>query len=93
MKIKSKVETIEEYIARGGTVKRLPIQGYIKRQDVSKTQGGPAIIMSLEEADLFYGKERPNKKKRTNIEPKLDINALPEQLRAKFLARLKDEDV
>ena len=91
MKSKRKVETMEEYLARGGSITFCPSKketddGSIIRKKVT----GPAVIMSLEEADLFYG-EGKVKKKPSKPSNSIDINALPEVLRNKFISRLKDE--
>lgn len=94
MSVKSKVETIEEYLARGGSIKRLPAGETARQPDaIRKTvTGGPAIIMSLEEADLFYGEARKGSKpKKAKPSLKIDLSALPEALRAKFINKLKEE--
>lgn len=94
MSVKPKVETVEEYIARGGSIKRLPAKEMIKQPDaIRKTvAGGPVTIMSLEEADLFYGEARKGSKlKKEKPSLKIDLNALPEALRSKFVNKLKEE--
>lgn len=93
MKIK-KTETIAEYLARGGSITKLAPGETAKQIDVTRTTnvGGPAVILSLEDADLFYGEARKNSKpKKAKAEPTIDINALPEALRTKYLNRLKEE--
>lgn len=90
----SKVESIEEYLARGGKVNRIPEASRDPVPDiVRKTVGGePAVFLSLDEADLFYG--TPNKgakPKKSKPSLKIDLNALPPALRAKFIAKLKEE--
>ncbi len=92
MKGKTKVETIEEYVARGGTIKRYPSQETNSNTEVSRKPGGPVVIMSLDEADLFYGEGKSKKKAKQQSVAKFDASALPEQLRKKFLSKLKDED-
>lgn len=94
MSVKSKVETVEEYLARGGSIKRLPAVETIRQPDATRktTAAGPANIMSLEEADLFYGEARKGSKpKKAKPSLKIDLNALPEALRAKFINKLKEE--
>jgi hypothetical protein len=94
MSVKSKVETVEEYLARGGSVQKLPAIETIRQPDVTRktVAGGPVTIMSLEEADLFYGEARKNAKpKKAKPSLKIDLSALPEALRAKFITKLKEE--
>ena len=94
MSVKSKVETVEEYLARGGSIKKLPAAEVIRQPDVIKkaATGGPVTIMSLEDADLFYGEARKNAKpKKVKPSLKIDLNALPEALRSKFINKLKEE--
>lgn len=91
---RSKTETIEEFLARGGSItklnpKELPAQVEVIRKTIA---GGPAVIMTLDEADLFYGVPTKNPKPKS-IKPstKIDLNALPEALRIKFINKLKEE--
>jgi hypothetical protein len=94
MSKKIMVETIQEFLARGGSINKVaPIIVDAKPDIVRKTVAGePAIIMTLDEADLFYGEARKGSKpKKTKPSLKIDLNALPEALRTKFLNRLKEE--
>ena len=94
MSVKSKVETVEEYLARGGSIKKLPAAEIIRQPDVIKkaATGGPVTILSLEEADLFYGEARKNTKpKKAKPSLKIDLSTLPEALRSKFINKLKEE--
>lgn len=94
MSLKSKVETIDEYLARGGSIKKLPAADMIRQPEVTRktVAGGPVTIMSLDEADLFYGEARKGSKpKKAKPSLKIDLNALPEALRAKFINKLKEE--
>lgn len=95
MSVKSKVETIEEFLARGGSIKKIPAGETLKQTDVIRkaTTGGPVTIMSLEEADLFYGEVRKNSKpKKAKQSLKIDLSALPEALRTKFINKLKEDN-
>lgn len=94
MSVKFKVETVEEYIARGGSINRLPTGETAKQPDVIRktVTGGPVVIMSLEEADLFYGEARKGSKpKKSKPSLNIDLSALPEALRSKFINKLKEE--
>jgi hypothetical protein len=87
---KLKTETIEEFIARGGIIKRIPFKHSEKKSDITrKTEAGPAIILSYEEADLFYGEGKPHKVKTSKLTPSIDLNSLPEALRIKYINKLK----
>jgi len=94
MSVKPKPTTIEEFLANGGVIKKLPTVIEAKQPDVIKkpTAGGPVTILSLEEADLFYGEARKNSKpKKTKSPVKIDLSALPEALRSKFVNKLKED--
>jgi ribosomal protein S19E (S16A) len=94
MSVKSKVESIEEYLARGGSIKKLPSVETVRQPEVIRklVTGGPVTIMSLEEADLFYGEARKGSKpKKAKPSLKIDLSALPEALRSKFINKLKEE--
>lgn len=91
---KSKVESVEEYLARGGKITKLaeavrdPAISVIRKT----TAGEPATFLSLEDADLFYGEARKGvKPKKSKPSLKIDLDALPPALRAKFIAKLKEE--
>lgn len=88
-----KTQSVAEFLASGGTITRVPTAEREKQPDVLKTQsGGPAVFLSLAEADLFYGEARKGAKpKKVKSAPSIDLNALPEALRAKFIAKLKEE--
>lgn len=90
----SKVESVEEYLARGGKVTRIPEASRDPIPDVIRktVAGGPAVFLSLDEADLFYGEPRKGAKpKKSKPSLKIDLDALPPALRAKFIAKLKEE--
>lgn len=89
-----KVETVEEFLARGGSINRVPEFVREPQLDVIRktVTGGPATFLSLEEADLFYGEARKGAKpKKAKPSLKIDLDALPPALRAKFIAKLKED--
>lgn len=89
-----KVETVEEYLARGGSINRVAEKVREPQVDVIRktVTGGPATFLSLEEADLFYGEARKGAKpKKAKPSLKIDLDALPSALRAKFIAKLKED--
>lgn len=87
------VETVEEYLARGGSISRVAAAVHVVIPEIlKKSAGGPAVFLSLEEADLFYGEARKNAKpKKAKSSLKIDLDALPAALRSKFIAKLKEE--
>jgi hypothetical protein len=92
-----KKETFAEFLARGGKVTKVPSQEHITKSETvrSTVQGGPAVIMSLGEADLFYG-EKKTRKTKPKAKATIDLNALPPELRKKYvddvIAANEDED-
>ena len=87
-----KVETVEEFLSRGGTITKCPTPEYSKREQVNPTPNSVATILSLAEADLMYGEA---KKRKTPSAPakskfKIDMKMLPEELRAKFLTKVME---
>ena len=80
-----KTETIAEFLARGGAITLVPANPPTVKADSIKStsNGGPVTIMSMDEADLYYGefKARKPKKPATAI----DLSALPEALRKKYV--------
>jgi hypothetical protein len=86
-----KTETLEEFMARGGKVTKVPPpEVTLKPEAVKSTSaGGPAILMTLGEADLYYGE---HKKRKVKAKPKqtLDVSALPPELRKKYVDDIID---
>ena len=81
----SKRETVEEFLARGGVITRIPPQEQtVKTENIkSSSAGGPAVFLSLSEADLFYGEHKQKKPKKAKAA--IDLSALPEELRKKYV--------
>lgn len=86
-----RTETVAEFLARGGKILSVPANVSAVKQDSIKSNSnnsGVAVIMSLEEADLFYGEHKARKaKKKVSASTKsaIDISALPEELRKKYI--------
>jgi hypothetical protein len=94
MSRRNKVESVEEFLARGGAIKKLDAAPRELQLDIIRKTvvGEPAILLSLEEADLFYGDmSKQSKPKKIKQDVKIDLNALPEALRVKFITKLKEE--
>lgn len=94
MSKKIKIESVDEFLARGKTITKLSpvISDPVISVHKTASAGAPAILMSLEEADLFYGEARKGSKpKKPKTSAKIDIDALPEALKSKFITRIKEE--
>lgn len=83
---KPKFESVDEFLARGGTITKVDLGVPIKQEVMHAAQGGPVNILSLEDADLYYGEKRKQtakivKKKKDLI----DLSALPPELRRKYV--------
>lgn len=88
-----KKETVAEFLARGGTINRVPAASRERTPEVIRnTSTGPANLMTLEEADLFFGEAKKGlKPKKVKPSLKIDLDALPPALRQKFIAKLKED--
>jgi hypothetical protein len=86
-----KTETIQEYLARGGAINKLPMKQEEKKKEPQLKQNaqGPAVLMTYDEADLYYGE---GKKKKAKTQASVDLSALPDVLKKKHLAGLMDEE-
>ena len=88
-----KVESLEDFLARGGVIKVLPPDAKAVKDKPTKqdANGGPAVILSMDEYDTYYGEVKVSKKKAKKPKATLDVFALPEHLRKKHLNRLLEE--
>jgi len=91
--MKKKVESIEEFLARGGVITVLPPEAKTLKEKPTKqdSNGGPAVILTLDEYDTYYGEVKTSKKKPKKPKATLDFNALPEHLRKKHVKRILEE--
>lgn len=81
-----KTESIAEFLARGGKITRVASpEPTTKPESIkSTTASGPAVFLSLGEAELFYGERKAKKAKKAKA-PAIDLSALPEELRKKYV--------
>ena len=93
-----RTESVADFLARGGSIKIVPAaEPTIKIDSIKSTttNGGVVSMMSMDEADLYYGEAKARKaKKAVNT---IDLSALPEALRKKYVdevisAGKEDED-
>jgi hypothetical protein len=81
-----KTQTIEEFLAKGGKVTVVPANAHGKSDYVKSTVsggGGAATIITMDEADLYHGEAKVKKAKKAA--PTIDLSALPEALRKKYV--------
>jgi len=81
-----KKETTAEFLARGGQITKVASNKTLpKAESIRSTNaGGPATIISMDEADLYHGEYKPRKAKKKVVNP-IDISALPPELRKKYV--------
>lgn len=90
--MQKKTESIEEFIKRGGVINKLPLVNQEHKEEVLKqATHGPVTFLSLEEADLFYGEAKVSKAKKQK-KSTVDMSALPEALKNKFLSKMKNQE-
>lgn len=87
-----KRETVAEFLARGGKVNKVPYMESKSKPETMRTPttGGEASFITLEDADLFYGEAKPRRAKKVS-KPSIDISALPEELRKKYIDGVLNE--
>jgi hypothetical protein len=81
-----KTETVAEFLARGGMITRVPAQQPIVKTDSIKptSVGGPVTIITMDQADLYYGEAKAKKAKKKSSST-IDLSALPPELRKKYV--------
>ena len=86
-----KTETIAEFLARGGKITILPpVQPASKTETIKFTttrnsiNGENTPIISVDDAELFYGEFKPRKPKKVSNAVDLSVH-LPEALRKKYV--------
>lgn len=81
-----KVETVAEFLARGGKVTVCPPgETVIKdKQNVKSMVVGPANIMTYEDADHYYGEKKTRKSTKEPKKVNINLGSLP----ADFLKKL-----
>ncbi len=92
---KFKVETIEEFLARGGVIQKIPPKeelekAAIARETVRSTVSKPPTIHSLDDGALFFSEKTKRKRKQKKIDlSKLAMGNLPDDIR-KMMENLGD---
>lgn len=90
----SKKETIEEFLARGGTITKCepaPLPEEVLANRASPTPVASATMMSLAEGALYYAESRAKPKERKKkADPVINFAALPPSL-LKYMPKRGDE--
>lgn len=86
----SKRETVEEFLARGGTITKLPAQQVPEEEaKVTSTKSGGAQMLSLSDGGLYYAEGKAKKAPKKKPFNSIDFSALPPHL-LKFLPNRED---
>lgn len=83
-----KTETVQEFLARGGQINKVPTPPQEHREVLQRKGNGVVTIMSMGEAELFYSESKAKPKVKQSKSSTIDIGALPPELRVKFVDRL-----
>jgi len=78
-----KIETIEEFLARGGQIKVYPaVKPEEQEEYIRPTTTYNVQLMSLDEGAHFFSERREDKvvKKKTNVK-NINVDALPDNIR------------
>jgi hypothetical protein len=89
-----KVETVEEFLARGGKIERIPpkVEEEEEAVVIKPSTLGPPTLYSLDEAQHFFGKKKVVKKKpKTPNFKNINKDILPESLHHLFKEVKVDE--
>jgi hypothetical protein len=80
-----KRETVEEFLARGGIIKKIPIVQSATKEVVKALPAAAASFITMEEAELYSEAKNISRKKTFKKEKQLDISVLPKELLDKFI--------
>ena len=89
----TKRESVEEFLARGGKITVVPTAETQTKHVVQRKNAltGVVSMISMDEAELFFSETRAKPKQRKVS--KINIDALPPELKLKFVDKLlKGED-
>ena len=88
---KDKVETIDEFLKRGGKIKRFPYVPPTTKHVITPTTKQHPQIMSLDEGALFFSEKSKHVSKKFKEMLSNDNSLIPEDLRNKLMKGIKDE--
>ena len=77
-----KVETVEEFLARGGTIEKVPyIEPELKEESIrANTSGGLPVIMTLSDGAHYFGENRKKKQTTEDFADKVKKANLPQSV-------------
>jgi hypothetical protein len=90
-----KTETVEEFLARGGVITKLPMveEQYKSPVVKSNTVMGVDGVMTLPEGAFYYAEKRKKKKKKPDPEKLKELlNDLPDNLRNELSNELAEKE-
>jgi len=81
-KEKIKVETVEEFLARGGKIEVIPaIDEEPKLAKINTVKNGPPHLMTLGEGEFWFGEKSTRRKKKKEQDfSKVDMSLVPDDL-------------
>lgn len=83
-----KIESVEEYLARGGTVEVIPPNGF-KPKSVVKVRAGGSV-MSLSEGEEMFGPKPKKEKVKASKKVAVDLSKIPSKLLEELRAMGED---
>ena len=85
-----KRETVEEFLARGGIITKIPPVDNSKPEIVKALASATVNFITMEEAELYSGAENTKVRKVVKGKKALDLSALPKELLDKFMKEALD---
>jgi hypothetical protein len=86
-------ETIEEFLARGGTIEKVDLTGEPKQKVIGSVTKKTTTIMTLAEGELYFAeKGKRNKKVKEPDYSGINFDLIPEHLRKIFNPAPQQED-
>lgn len=77
----SKRETIEEFLARGGVIQKIPAQELPEEESkVTSSSNGTSHMMSLADGSVYYAETKAKKVSKKKLSKTIDFSALPAHL-------------
>jgi len=91
-KVKYIEETMEEFLARGGEIKKVPYQNpEDKKELVRANSTGLPSIMSLSDGAHFFGETRKKKPTKEDFAKKIGKSNLPQEIIDSLTSSIKEK--
>jgi hypothetical protein len=85
-----KRETVEEFLARGGVIKKIPSVDTSKPEIIKALGSVTVNFITMEEAELYNEPEKVTARKTAKKKAPVDLSALPKELLDKFMKEALD---